>query len=388
MKPSPNLNYNRMKAHFLELVQIDSISKKELAVAVVLEKALLEIGAEVRFDQAGEAVGGEIGNLIARFPGTDLARPTLLLSAHMDTVVPGEGIKPVCDGDIIRSDGTTILGGDDKSGIAIIIEVLRTLKEKSLAHGDIEIVFTICEEFGLVGAKHLDCSQLKSKSGIVLDCDHADFLFTRSPASDRMEFTVHGLEAHAGVCPEAGISAIQIASEAISRMSLGRIDFETTANIGMIEGGAAVNIVPKTVFVRAESRSHNEEKLDKQTTHMCRCFSEAANKFSVEKNNKKITGRIEEKVWRDYNRVNLTASTPIVQAVLSAAERCGYIVKTNATGGGCDANIFNEKGITVPNLGTGMYQIHTVNEWLDFKETCQTAEVVLEVVKTFGAEDS
>lgn len=384
----PLLNFNRMKANFLDLVQIDSLSKKERAVALVLEKALLKIGAEVSFDQAGEAVGGEIGNLIARFPGTDPTRPTLLLSAHMDTVVPGEGIKPICDGDVIRSDGTTILGGDDKSGIAIIIEVLRTLKEKSLSHGDIEIVFTICEEFGLVGAKHLDCSQLKSKSGIVLDCDHADFLFTQSPASDRMEFTVHGLEAHAGVCPEAGISAIQIAADAISRMSLGRIDFETTANVGMIEGGAAVNIVPKTVFVRAESRSHNEEKLDKQTSHMRRCFSEAVDKFSVEKNGKKITGRITEKVWRDYNRVNLPGSAPIVRAVLQAAERCGYSVKTNATGGGCDANIFNEKGITVPNLGTGMYQIHTVDEWLDFKETCQTAEVLLEVVKTFGTEAS
>ena len=386
MKPSQTLNTHRMKTHFLDLVQIDSISKKERAVALVLEKALLEIGASVSFDQAGETVGGEIGNLIARFPGTDPARSPLLLSAHMDTVVPGEGIKPICDGDVIRSDGTTILGGDDKSGIAIIIEVLRTLKEKSLPHGDIEIVLTICEEFGLVGAKHLDTTQLKSKSGIVLDCDHADFLFTHSPASDRMEFTVHGLEAHAGVCPEAGISAIQIAADAISRMSLGRIDFETTANVGLIEGGAAVNIVPKTVSIRAESRSHNEEKLAKQTEHMRRCFSEAAEKFSVDNKGKKMTGRITEKVWRDYNRVNLPSTTPIVQAVLRAAESCGYIVKTNATGGGCDANIFNEKGITVPNLGTGMYQIHTVNEWIDFKEMCQTAEVVLEVVKTFGTE--
>jgi tripeptide aminopeptidase len=386
MKAAKPLNYRRMKTHFLDLVQIDSISTKERAVALALEKVLLEIGAEVSFDEAGEAVGGEIGNLIARFSGNDASRPTLLLSAHMDTVVPGEGIKPICEGDVIRSDGTTILGGDDKSGIAIIIEVLRTLKEQSLPHGDIEIVFTICEEFGLVGAKHLDTSVLKAKSGIVLDCDHADFLFTRSPASDRMEFTVHGLEAHAGVCPEAGISAIQVAAQAISRMSLGRIDSETTANVGMIEGGAAVNIVPKTVFVRAESRSHDEAKLDQQTAHMRRCFSEAVETFSIEKKGKKLKAHLEENVWRDYNRVNLPERVPIVRAVLQAAERCGYVVKTNATGGGCDANIFNEKGITVPNLGTGMYQIHTVNEWLDFKEMSQTAEVVLEVATTFGTE--
>jgi len=384
--PAERLNFKRMKDHFLEIVQIDSLSMKERAVALFLQKDLEAIGASVEFDQAGEKVNGEIGNLISRVKGTAPGRPPLLLSAHMDTVVPGEGIRPICEGDVIRSDGTTILGGDDKSGISIIIEVLRTLKEKKAAHGDLEIVFTICEEFGLVGAKHLDMSQFTAKFGLVLDCDHAEFLFTKAPASDRMEFTVHGLEAHAGVCPEQGISAIQIAAEAISRMTLGRIDPETTANIGIIQGGAAVNIVPKTVFIRGESRSHNKQKLTDQTNHMRACFQEAAKKFEIELKSKKMRGRVEEKVWRDYNLFNVPQDSPIVQAVLQAAHRCGYQLQTNATGGGCDANILNEKGITVPNLGTGMHQIHTVNEWLSFKEMSQTADVVLEVVKQFGSE--
>ncbi len=378
------LNFKRMKDHFLEIVQIDSLSMKEREVALFLQKELEALGATVEFDTAGEQVGGEIGNLIARIKGSEAKRPPLLLSAHMDTVVPGEGIRPICEGDIIRSDGTTILGGDDKSGISIIMEVLRSLKEQKAAHGDLEIVFTICEEFGLVGAKHLDMSQLNAKFGLVLDCDHAEFLFTKAPASDRMEFTVHGLEAHAGVCPEEGISAIQIAAEAISRMKLGRIDEETTANIGIIQGGAAVNIVPKTVFVRGESRSHNKDKLETQTQHMRTCFQEAAQKYSIELKGKRRTGRIEEKVWRDYNLFNLPQDSLIVQTVLKAAQTCGYQVQTNATGGGCDANILNEKGITVPNLGTGMHQIHTVNEWLNFKEMSQSAEVVHEVVKQFG----
>lgn len=381
---SSPLNLKRMKSHFLEIVQIDSLSKKERAVALVLQKQLETIGASVTYDDAGEAIGGEIGNMIARLPASDPKRLPLLLSAHMDTVVPGEGIKPVCEGDIIRSDGTTILGGDDKSGISIIIEVLRTLTEKKIPHGEIEIVLTICEEYGLVGAKHLDISQLHSKYGIVLDCDHADFLFTRSPASDRLEFTVHGMEAHAGVCPEEGISAIQIAADAISRMPLGRIDSETTANIGIIEGGVAVNIIPKTVFLRAESRSHNQEKLATQTERMRACFQEAVEKFSIVVKGKRITGRVEEKIWRDYNPINLPESSPIVTAVLQAALRCGYNVKTNATGGGCDANILNEKGITVPNLGTGMHQIHTVREWVSVSEMNQTAHVIFEVVKEFG----
>lgn len=372
-----------MKDHFLRIVQIDSLSKKERAVALVLQKDLEDLGAQVSFDRAGEAVGGEIGNLIARLSGKDSSCAPLLLSAHMDTVVPGEGIRPICEGDVIRSDGTTILGGDDKSGISIIIEVLRSLKEQAVPHGDIEVIFTICEEYGLVGAKHLDLSRLKSEYGLVLDCDHADFLFTKSPASDRMEFVVHGLEAHAGVCPEQGISAIQIASEAISHMSLGRIDFETTANVGGIEGGAAVNIVPNRVSVLAESRSHHPEKLARQTAHMRACFQGAVKKFGIEVNGSRLTGRVEEKVWRDYNRMNLPHDVPIVQSVLRAAEKCGYHVKTNATGGGCDANIFNEKGITVPNLGTGMHQIHTVHEWLSFKEMSQTAEVVYEVASHF-----
>ena len=378
------LNLQRMKAHFLEIVQIDSLSKKEKAVALVLQKQLEDIGANVSYDDAGEAIGGEIGNMIARLPASDPGRPPLLLSAHMDTVVPGEGIKPICEGDIIRSDGTTILGGDDKSGISIIFEVLRTLTELKIPHGEIEVVLTVCEEYGLVGAKHLDFSQLHSKSGIVLDCDHANFLFTRSPASDRLEFTIHGIAAHAGVCPEEGISAIQIAAEAISRMPLGRVDFETTANIGVIEGGSAVNIVPKTVFLRAESRSHNPEKLAAQTERMRVCFQEAVEKFSVEIKGKRVRGRVEENIWRDYNPINVPENAPIVLAVLQAAQKCGYSVKTNSTGGGCDANIFNEKGIIVPNLGTGMHQIHTVQEWVSVTEMNQTAHVVFEVVKAFG----
>ncbi|HLG21471.1 MAG TPA: M20/M25/M40 family metallo-hydrolase [Candidatus Manganitrophaceae bacterium] len=375
------INTQRMTEHFLKLVQIDSHSKKERAVALQLQKELEELGAAVEFDQAGEAVGGDTGNLIARLPATDPSIPPLLLSAHMDTVVPGEGIKPVVEGKKIRSDGRTILGGDDKSGIAIIVETLRTLREERAPHGEIEVVFTICEEFGLIGAKHLDTTRLKSKYGLVLDCDNVGFLFTRSPSSDRLEFKIHGLEAHAGVCPERGISAIQIAAEAIGRMKLGRIDDETTANIGTIQGGSATNIVPNYVYVKAESRSHSEEKLAAQTAHMRECFRQAAEKFSVEIDGKKIAGRIEEKIWRDYDRMDVPEKSPIVERVMKAAKGLSYTVRTKATGGGCDANVFNRKGITVANLGTGMHDIHTVKEWLSVDEMTRAAEIVLGVLK-------
>ncbi len=377
------INLERMTDHFLNLVQIDSLSKKEKAVALVLQKELEALGAKVEFDEAGKAIGGEIGNLIARFPGNDPSRRPLLLSAHMDTVVPGEGIKPIVEGRKIRSDGRTILGGDDKSGISIIVEVLRALQEKKRPHGEIEVVFTICEEFGLLGAKHLDMSRLKARDGLVLDCDNVGILFTKSPSSDRLEFKVHGLEAHAGVCPERGISAVQIAAEAIGRMKLGRIDSETTANIGVIQGGSATNIVPNCVYIKAESRSHSEEQLTAQTGHMRECFREAAEKFSVELEGKRITGRVEENVWRDYDRMNVPEDAPIVLAVKRAAQALSYQVQTKATGGGCDANVFNKKGITVANLGTGMHDIHTVKEWLAIDEMNQAAEIVLETVQQY-----
>ena len=175
----------------------------------------------------------------------------------MDTVVPGEGIRPIRDGDILRTDGRTVLGGDDKSGVAIICEALRVVKENRLPCADVDVVFTICEEAGLIGAKCLDVSRLRARTGLVLDSDSVGFLFTKAPAKNRMEFRVHGLEAHAGVCPERGINAIQVAAEGIAHMRLGRIDHETTANIGVVEGGMAVNIVPNQVVLRGEARSHS-----------------------------------------------------------------------------------------------------------------------------------
>jgi len=160
----------RMTKLFLELVRIDSHSRKERDVAQRLERELQALGAEIWFDDAGERVGGNVGNLLARVKGTVDAEP-LLLSAHMDTVVPGEGVKPIVEGDVIRSDGTTVLGGDDKSGLTIVCEVLRVLAEREIPHGDVEIAFTICEEVGLLGAKHLDVSRMRARSGLVLDSD-------------------------------------------------------------------------------------------------------------------------------------------------------------------------------------------------------------------------
>jgi tripeptide aminopeptidase len=379
------INEERLKNLLIELIRIDSLSRKERAVAMRLKRELEALGAEVWIDDAGEKVGGNVGNLIAHWDGDSPNASPFLLSAHMDTVAPGEGVAPVLEGTILRSDGRTVLGGDDKSGVAIICEVLRVLKEKKIHCGALDVVFTICEEAGLIGAKCLDISRLRARTGLVLDSDSVGFLFTKAPAANRFEFIVHGLEAHAGVCPEKGISAIQIAAEGISRMKLGRIDAETTANIGVIEGGVAVNIIPNTVLLKGEARSHNEEKLARQTEHMTRCLEEAAARHELKLDGRVFRGNVEAKIERDYDRLDVSDDSPLVHLVRAAGKNLGIEVKTQSTGGGCDANVFNKKGLEVANLSTGMREIHTVKEWLDLNDLYLSARMVLEIVQLNAA---
>lgn len=260
------VNHERLKALFLELVRIDSLSRHEQAVALRLQREVELAGAVCRFDNAGERVRGNTGNLIAKIPGNAAGAPPFLLAAHMDTVAPGEGVKPIVEGDIVRTDGSTVLGGDDKSGCAVICEVLHRVRESGMPHGPIEAVFTICEEIGLQGARNLDLALISAKEGLVYDSDAPGYLVVRAPSAVSISFTVKGLEAHAGVAPERGLSAIKIAAEAIAAMRLGRIDDETTANLGVINGGRAGNVVPSEVVIRGEARSRNAAKLQSHST--------------------------------------------------------------------------------------------------------------------------
>ncbi len=379
------VNRERFVQHFLDLVRIDSHSRREGAIMRRLQADLEALGAGVEYDDAGAALGGEIGNLIARVPGTRPTAPPLFLNAHVDTVVPGEGVKPRLEGDIIRTDGTTVLGGDDKSGVAVIVETLRALKEEGVPHGDLEVVFTICEEVGLLGAKHLDYGRLRAREGISLDSDGPEEIIAEAPAACRLEFRVHGLAAHAGVRPEAGISAIRIAGEAIARMRLGRLDDESTANIGVIEGGKATNIITDFVLVRGEARSHDERKLARQVAHMRRRFQHAARRHRAAREGQTLTGRVEDAVSRDYPRLRLTPDLRIVQLISEAGRRLGREIRTRRTGGGLDANIFNDRGIAVATFGTGQHEIHTLNEYLNIPESLRAAQLMAECIRLNAA---
>ena len=362
----------RLKSLFLELVQIDSHSRREGRIAARLARELGGLGAEVSFDGAGAALGGETGNLIARLPGTADA-PALLLCAHMDTVAPGEGVKPIVEDDVIRTDGTTVLGGDDKSGVALVCECVRVCRERALRHPPLDVVFTICEEVGLLGAKHLDLSRVRARRGLVFDSDAVGLAFTRAPGANHLEVVVRGKAAHAGMAPERGVSAIRVAAEAIASMRLGRIDAETTANIGRIEGGRATNIIPDEVRVRGEARSHDLVRLAAQTDHMRACFEEAAARHPG--------ARVEVQVEAAYQPMAVAEDSAIMRLVVAAAARTGRTVTAAGMGGGCDANVLNGRGLEVVNLGTGMREIHTTGEWLKVSDMVAAAEITLAVIQ-------
>ena len=363
---------DRLRDTLLELVQIDSLSKQEGRIAERLAAELRTLGATIEFDDAGARVGGQVGNLIAHVEGTASGDP-LLLCAHMDTVEPGIGVKPVVEGDVIRTDGTTVLGGDDKSGVAIVLECVRVCRERGLRHPSLEIVFTICEELGLLGARHLDVSRVRARRGLVFDSDAVGVVFTRAPGSNHVAVTVRGRAAHAGMAPEQGISAIQVMAHAVSRMRLGRIDDETTANLGVVKGGRAVNIIPDEVVLHGEARSHDTAKLDAQCAHMRACFDEAAARFPG--------SSVDVRIESSYGAMRVSDDAPIMQLVRAAAARVGRTIESAGMGGGCDANILNQRGFEVVNLGTGMREIHTTKEWLKVSDMVAAAEVTLAAIE-------
>lgn len=378
---------DRMLDHIQDIIKIDSISRQEKDVALKLKRDMEELGAECFYDNAGEYVNGNIGNLIVKISGNKDGIKPFLLSAHMDTVVPGEGINPRIENGIMKSDGTTILGSDDKSGVSVIVEVIRSLKENDIPHGDIEIAFTICEEIGLLGAKYIDIGKFNSKYGLVLDSSTPERLVVRCPSADNIEFKIHGLEAHAGLCPENGINAIKVASDAISNMNLGRIDDITTANIGIITGGKATNIVPNFVHIIGEARSHDTEKLKNQVDHMRKCIYDAVSNYEIQLKDdlslesRIYTAKLEENITRSYDKMDVSQQSIPSKLVFNAVKNLGQKIKFHTSGGGCDANYFNKLGVQCVNLGTGMYELHTVNEYLILDEFYRSAEIVLETIK-------
>lgn len=371
------MNADRLHSTFLELIAIESPSQHEARMAAACADALRSIGFQVEVDSSAARTGSDTGNLIARLPGTAPGR--VAFCAHMDTVSPCEGIQVVREpapdgtGDVYCSAGATILSADDKAGVAAILEGVRAAVEAGGPRPDITVLLTTCEEQSLQGASALADDVLEA--GVpcfVLDADGAPgTIIAEAPCHYTLRACVTGRAAHAGVEPEAGVPAIRIAAEAIAAMPLGRLDDATTANIGLIEGGVAVNIVPAECIVEGECRSIFRDRAEAQRAAMETALREAA-----ERNG----GSVQVEWALDYPEIAFQQDDPLIDLLKRAMTACGLTPVLHRTGGGADANVLGQKGARAITLGIGMANFHSVDEFIRTDHLEETARLVEAII--------
>lgn len=362
----------RLVNGFLELVKVDSETGEEKQISELLKRKFTQLDLKVEEDDAKAKTGHAANNLICTLPGNAKGTP-IYFGSHMDTVFPGKGVKPSIASGWIVSDGTTILGSDDKAGLAAILEALRVIQEAHLSHPDVQVIVTVGEESGLLGAKALDTHLVKAKYGFALDSDGpVGDIIIAAPYQTKFKVDLFGKTSHAGIAPEKGISAITMASKAIAKMPLGRIDKETTANIGHFEGGKATNIVCDYVRILAETRSLVQSKMDAQVRRMTDAFEQTA---------KEMHGRANVRAEFMYPGYRFSGNDAIVQIAAKAVETIGRTPHLLSSGGGSDANVICGKGIPTLNLGVGYEKIHTTQERMPLAELEKTSELVLSLIQ-------
>ncbi|MGE5239669.1 MAG: M20/M25/M40 family metallo-hydrolase [Chloroflexota bacterium] len=366
-----NINKSRLVETFVDLIKINSPSFDEREIGTLLRMKLAALGCDIELQDYGPSF-----NLIARKKATDAALIPFLLNAHMDTIEPTEGIKFDAASEVIRSTGTTVLGADDKCALAQIIEALTVVGECSIPHGDIEIVFTSAEEKGLLGARNLDFATLRSKHALVLDSGGAvGRIVIGAPMHVTYTMLISGRSAHAGIEPERGISAIRAAASLITKVPDGRIDDETTANIGLISGGTATNVVPRETTVRGEVRSHSRKTLE----HVRHSIFDLA-RAVVQAHGATLSISEQE----EYTSFRINENDPFLGYLEEVFTRCGIAPSRVLTGGGSDANIFNHRGITALNISTGMQKVHSVEEEISVRDLCLGSLVVAQAISNLG----
>lgn len=368
------INKERVLKTFLDYVRIDSETHHEKAMTERLAADLRALGLEVYTDQAGrmpevDSDGANIYCFLEGEPGFD----AILFSSHMDTVTPGRGIDPYIEDGYVRTRGDTVLGADDKSGVAAIMEALRTLVESGAPHRPIEVIFTIREEGGLSGSANLEYDRIRAKYGVVLDASNdVGKIVTSAPGQIRLYADVYGKRAHAGSDPEKGVSAIQAAAAAVSRMKLQRVDEETTANIGTLSCVGATNVVQDHITLAAEARSRSQEKLEAQQAHMIQCLKDACEEYGA---------RLEYRTHQSYYGYGFKDDHPLVQLLIEKCRETGLTPWTTYTGGGTDGNNFNFHGIETVVLACGMEMEHTTSEQIRIQNLEDAAQLVLNIMK-------
>ena len=363
----------RVLETFLDLVRIEGPSYREAAVADYCERALAQIGCSVRRDDTAAVTGSDTGNLVAVLPATAGCEGAVVLSAHLDTVKPCHGVEPVINDGIVRSAGDTVLGADDRAGIAAIIEAVRSAAASDEPHPEVVVVLTVCEEESLVGATAFDASTLPDGAFCyVLDAGGAPgTAIVGAPCHYEFTATFHGRASHAGAAPEAGVSAIRMAADAVANMPLGRIDEITTANVGMIEGGTAVNVVAECCAIKGECRSIERSRAEQLRAAIDQACRQAAERAG---------GAVELSWHLDYEATNYAPDDPIVRSVERAARSCGLEFRSENSGGGADANALATKGVAAITLAIGMTNYHALDEHIavrDLEDTARLAEALI-----------
>lgn len=369
------INSQRLLETFLELVKINSETGHEEVIQPILKKKFEELGLHVVEDRASEKSWLGANNLICTLPATsdnqDVAK--IYFTSHMDTVVPGLNIQPqINDDGYIYSDGTTILGADDKAGLAAIIETIQYLNDNKMPHGQIQFIITVGEESGLKGAKELDKSLIDAEFGYAVDASQpVGTTVVGAPTQMVINSTILGKTAHAST-PSEGISAINIAAKAISRMKLGQIDQYTTANIGKFHGGSATNIVADEVVLEAEARSHNDQSIEQQVAHMKEIFESTAQEFG---------GEAKVIIEKSYPGFKLNDEDKVTQYAINSAKELGLTGDTVIAGGGSDGSIINTFGIPTVILGVGYEHIHTTSERISIKSLNDLATQIVKIIE-------
>jgi len=349
---------------FLELAAITSPPGEERAVADVVVRYLHDLGLDSEEDS--------FGNVYARIEPTAEGTP-LFFCAHLDTVPPDGRLEPVLDGGVIRNAGGTILGADDKSAVVAMLEAARLVLAESRPHAGIELLFTMQEEIGLLGAAAFDAGRLHAKLGYVYDqAAPIGEIILGAPWAQGMEVTFHGRASHSGMFPEEGRSAVQAAAKAIADLRLGRVDDETTANVGVIRGGTAGNIVPEWCTFLAEARCHDERRLNDLVQEMIDTVTFAASEAECE---------VQTELRKSYRGYRFAKSDDVVRLAAQALERCGHRVSYALSGGAADANAFNERGLRCVNLANGMTDIHTPDERISVADLEAMVDVTVALVE-------
>jgi len=352
------INQDRLIKTFCDLVTIDSPSGKEYEISKELTARLTKLGFHVTVDSYGNLIASEGGE------------KTFMLSAHMDTVEPGTGIVPKVEleSDRIISTSETILGGDCKAGISAILEALESISEDSSKRIPVEVVFTKEEELGLQGAANLDFSKINSKEAIVFDGEGApNEIITISPTYFSFDITIEGKAAHAGVDPENGISSIHIAAELISKLPQGRLDHETTFNVGTIKGGNVRNSVPKDTVINGEFRSPSIETLDGLKMQVLEAVNQIQTKYKE--------ANVDNKIYTNFKSYKIENDNPLAIRIATAIKSVGLTPKTKYSGGGSDANIFREKGINSVVVGMADHNMHSLAEYVTISELVSAAKL-------------